>query len=188
MSKRSLWSTETKVALGILVLASALLVWMISKQPPKDEKSAIEYMADAYDDDLFNLAPDPYDESMYVSPGGSGSPAAARTANATSDASIQWLLMELKRIVRAGRSMDGLRQSGNNTLSRRCMDGTQKLQRESRLVMQKGGSFSLPPELPSINSVLGKIKKCISCDGDARAACDSADRDLALITGSVRPY
>ena len=180
----SKWSTETKIAIAILVVTSGLLFWIVSKQPPKSEKTAIEYMADNYDDDLFASDPSAFDETSYVTPGG-GTAAAPRASQESDNTNLRWLLMELKRITRAGRSMDGLRESKNPAQSRRCMDGMQKLQRESRTVLQKGGSISLPPELPSINSVLGKIKACISCGGDARAACDSADRDLALISGSV---
>lgn len=93
--------------------------------------------------------------------------------------------MGLRLLIRAGRSMEMLRNSRNLTLTRRCQNGMQKLQEQLRSIMSKGRSLLLPTEPPSINAVLGKIKVCTSCASSARKSCNEADRELTLIAQGV---
>ncbi|GMQ80606.1 MAG: hypothetical protein BMS9Abin05_0034 [Rhodothermia bacterium] len=189
--KNAFWTKETKIALVILVLFSGLMAYLIlgdnvsshqaSNVSAANSRETTEYVEEPTQDlDYF--------ETDYGSVGGSSAPisahsnpAVAATSEYSESVTVQWLIMELRRLIRAGRSMEALRNSDNLTLTRRCLDGMQRLQKQSRSIMSKGGSLPLPTEPPSINSVLSKIRVCTSCGSAARQSCSEADRDLTMI-------
>ena len=130
----SLWTANKKIALGILVIFVSLLVWVINREEPSSQPSPFENMANEYENGEFA-----YDEA-YIGGSGSGTgPPAGHLKENASRVSSPRLVMELRRLVRAGRSMDALRQNDNLTLLRRCRDGMQKLQKETQVVMLKAG-------------------------------------------------
>lgn len=193
--KNDFWSKETKIALVILVLFSGLMAYFVlgdnvsSDQTPyvsaADSPSPTEYIEEPVQD-RYSI------DSEYVSAAGSSvskaahsNPGVARLSTDSEEVTVQWLIMGLRRIIRAGRSMEMLRNSRNLTLTRRCQNGMQKLQKQLRSIMSKGRSLPLPTERPSINAVLSKIKVCISCGGSARKSCTEADRELTRIAQGV---
>ena len=192
--KNDFWSKETKIALVILVLFSGLMAYFLlgdnlsSDQTPyvsaADSPSPTQYIEDPVQDR------DSID-SEYVSAAGSSVSKAAHSnpgvarLSADSEVTVQWLMMGLRRIIRAGRSMEMLRTSRNLTLTHRCQNGMQKLHAQLRSIMSKGRSLLLPTEPPSINAVLGKFKVCTSCYSSARKSCNEADRELTLIAQGV---
>ena len=95
------------------------------------------------------------------------------------------LAMELRRIVRAGRSMEALRNSHNKTLERRCYDGMHKLQREARAIKARRRNLAVPTQSFSLDQVFSNILKCVSCEGDAMMACDLAQKDLDMVVRSL---
>ena len=193
--KNDFWSKETKIALVILVLFSGLMVYFVlgdnvsSDQTPyvsaADSPSPTEYIEEPVQDR------DSID-SEYVSAAGSSvskaahsNPGVASLSADSEEVTVQWLIMGLRRIIRAGRSMEMLRTSRNLTLTHRCQNGMLKLQEQLRSIMSKGRSLPLPTEPPSINAVLSKIKVCTSCGSSARKSCNEADRELTLIAQGV---
>ncbi|MCZ6758530.1 MAG: hypothetical protein O7C39_09630 [Bacteroidetes bacterium] len=189
--KNDFWSKETKIALVILVLFSGLMAYFVlgdnvsSDQTPyvsaADSPSPTQYIEEPVQDR------DSID-SEYVSAAGSSvskaahsNPGVAHLSADSEEVTVQWLMMGLRRIIRAGRSMEMLRNSRNLTLTHRCQNGMQKLQEQLRSIMSKGRSLPLPTEPPSINAVLSKIKVCTSCGSSARKSCSEADRELTRI-------
>jgi len=122
---------------------------------------------------------------------GSAPPAAASSADATKPAGRQDLLnanslvSELRRIVRAGESMDPLRTGDNNTLSRRCFDGMKKLQSDVREVAKRRQNIVVSGSSVSMNRMFGNIMKCVSCEDGASRYCPLAERDLDLVRQSL---
>ena len=193
--KQAFWTKETTITLSILVLFSALVAYLIwdentsSNQTPyvsaANSREAIEYVEEPTQDvDSF--------DSEYVSVGASSAPKSAHsnpsmaaTTEFSQSVTVEWVIAELRRLIRAGRSMEALRNSDNLTLNRRCLDGMQKLQKQSRSIMSRGGSLPFPTEPPTINEVISKIKVCTSCGSSARKACIEAERDITLIAKGV---
>jgi len=189
--KSAFWTKETKIALVILFLFSGLMAFLIFGDTVSSDLTPYVSAANSGESTAFAEEPvedpDVYD-AEYVSSGASSAPKSAHSnpgvamvSESSEPVTVRWLIMELRRLIRAGRSMEGLRNSDNATLTRRCLDGMKKLQKQSRSVMARGGSLQLPGDQPSINAVLSNIKVCTSCGGTARQSCNAADRDLTLI-------
>ena len=92
------------------------------------------------------------------------------------------LAIELKRIVRAGKSMETLRSSSDRAQVRRCFEGMEKLRNRALSIHSRRRNIVIPSEASiSLNDVMKNVIKCISCDGDARKACDLAQVQLGTI-------
>lgn len=95
------------------------------------------------------------------------------------------LAMELRRIVRAGRSMETLRNSPIQGLKRRCYDGMQRLQAEVIAIKARRKNLAVTTKSLSLGKVFSNVMKCVSCGGDAKKACDLARKDLNVIVRSL---
>ena len=95
------------------------------------------------------------------------------------------LAMELRRIVRAGRSMETLRNSPIQALKRRCYDGMQRLQAEVIAIKARRKNLAVTTQSLSLGKVFSNVMKCVSCGGDAKKACDLARKDLNVIVRSL---
>ncbi|TDI69984.1 MAG: hypothetical protein E2O85_04585 [Bacteroidetes bacterium] len=99
--------------------------------------------------------------------------------------SANGLAMELRRIVRAGRSMESLRNTQNQALRRRCYDGMRKLQAQAIAIKTRRKNLAVPTRSLSLEKVFSNILKCVSCAGNANQACNLAQKDLDLIVRSL---
>jgi hypothetical protein len=95
------------------------------------------------------------------------------------------LVGELRRIVRAGQKMDVLRSTGNNALSRRCVDGMKKLQADLVEIRKRRRNVAVSGSAGSLNSVFLNMMKCVSCNGDAMNYCVQAEQELNEIDRSL---
>ncbi|GMQ80607.1 MAG: hypothetical protein BMS9Abin05_0035 [Rhodothermia bacterium] len=81
--------------------------------------------------------------------------------------------------------MKALRNIPNRSLRRRCYDGMQKLQAEARAIMTRRRNLAVPTRSLSLDEVFSNVMKCVSCGGDAKQACDLAQKDLDVIARSL---
>ena len=95
------------------------------------------------------------------------------------------LVGELRRIVRAGRKMDVLRSTGNNALTRRCVDGMKQLQADLVEIRKRRRNVAVSSSAGSLNSVFLNMMKCVTCNSDATNYCVKAEQELNEINRSL---
>lgn len=95
------------------------------------------------------------------------------------------VISEMRRIIRAGRSMKSLRSTSNGVLQDRCQTGSNELNRWISALAEKSTRVSLPADTYSMSDVIVYTKACIQCDETATAACTQAERALTSIAAGL---
>ncbi len=193
-----LWTTAIKTAILltiILLLSAAVAILATDSSGPGNVDYGDYDDSYAYEDDWEDFGENlpEYDadlQTAHVSAGttGGGSGRVTGSSSGARDlATANGLVMELLRIVRAGRSMDVLRNSPNPVQKRRCFDGMKKLQSDVMSIKARRKNLALraSAESVSLSKVFGNVMKCVSCDGDAGQACNLAQKDLDIIIRSL---
>ncbi len=192
---KAFWTTTTKTAilLTIILLLSAAIASLATNSSGPGDIDYDDFYA--YEDDwegfLENLPA--YDADVYAAHATAGTTGGGSGRITGSSSSVKdlvtanGLVKELRRIVRAGSSMDVLRNRANSVLKRRCYEGMQKLRSDIASIRQRRKNLAIgsSAESVSLDKVFSNIIKCVSCDGDASQFCHVAQKDLDTITRSL---
>ncbi len=188
---KAFWTTATKTAilLTIILLLSAAIASLATDSSGPGDIDYDDFYAYEGDWDGFLENLPAYDADVYTAhatAGGSGR-ITGSSSSVKDLVTANGLVMELRRIVRAGRSMDVLRNRANSVLKRRCYEGMQKLRSDIASIRQRRKNLAIgsSAESVSLDEVFSSIIKCVSCDGDASQFCNVAQKDLDIITRSL---
>ena len=170
------------MGMAVVVLIVVVFFWdRASAGTFGSEQQSPTQTIDSQEDDW---AVYPIPES-FVQPGGYSSSGGRVAAGASTGIDREklttlGLVGELKRIIRAGRKLETLRNSRNLTLTRRCLETSQELESNLASVRSWGLNIPFPAGTTSLEEVFQQAAICVSCSSEARTFCVMAETGLNM--------
>ncbi len=189
------WNSDTKPALlfTLAVMMFGAIIWVqdnTSDVARGDfwEKSAEEY-ADGETEALDSSIDRTINSVERFSPVATGSGGSVLRSTPQPEQNpilvAKRLSVEMRQIIRAGRSMKSLRCSTNDILLRRCRVGMNKLERWINSVAERERRLALPESVSPMRDVFTYAKICTSCRSNASDYCVLAEKALSIVNASL---